>query len=141
MSYDLADHLRYRNGLFSMGAIAGVAAYVIDKPVLQLEGLVADPALIRHLRDQDPLASVLADYGVDYLIVSFAYEEPPQHDGCYVITQPNAVWAGKRSLKMRGEICSEPVEHFVTPAGGHPWSLFSKVETLVFDLHHAQWHR
>jgi hypothetical protein len=40
---------------------------------------------------------------------------------------------------MRGEICAEPVERFFTPAGGHPWSVFPEIETLVFDVKHAAW--
>jgi hypothetical protein len=42
MSYDLADRMRGRDGLIAMGAIAGVATSVLDRPVLQLEGIVGD---------------------------------------------------------------------------------------------------
>ena len=138
-SFDLADRVHDREGLYSMGAIAGMATYALDKPVVQLEGLVADRAMVEHIRHQDPLGDVLASYGVDYLIVSFAYEKPPMHDGCYVITQPNKVWAGKRTAKMHGEICEEPVERILTPRGTNPWSLFPDIETLVWDVRRARW--
>jgi hypothetical protein len=138
-SADLADRVRDRNGVYSMGAIAGVATYMMDKPVVQLEGLVADRAMVEHVRRQDPLEQVLRDYGVDYLVVSLAYEELTKHDGCYLVTQPNPKWAGPRVATMRGEICSEPVEHFFTPAGGNSWSVFPRIETLVFDVRHSQW--
>ena len=59
-----------RHGLFAMGAIAGAATYALDKPVLQLEGIVADRRLVEHVRRQDPLEDVLREYQVDYLIVS-----------------------------------------------------------------------
>ena len=62
MSYDLRDHLQGRDGLFAMGAIAGVATYVLDKPVLQLEGIVSDRAMVQHVADQDPLGDVLHEY-------------------------------------------------------------------------------
>src|SRR6185369_11084681 len=97
MSYDLQRHLRGRSGLFSMGAIAGVATYVIDKPVFQLEGLMSDRRLIEHLRHEDSLPSVLQENGVDYLIVSVAFEKLEPEHGCYSVTQPNFVWAGKRT--------------------------------------------
>lgn len=139
MSYDLADHLRGREGLFAMGAMSGVVAHVIDKPVLQLEGLVADRAMIEHIRAQDSLGPVLAAYGADYLIVSFGLEPVPKRGDCYLIVQPNPVWAGDVSKKMRGEICAEPVEHFVTEPAGRPWSMFLRLETFVFDLRHARW--
>ena len=134
MSYDLERHLRGKQGLFSMGAIAGIATYVIDKPVFQLEGLMSDKRLIDHVRREDSLPAVLDENDVDYLIVSLAYDALEKRDGCYIVTQPNHVWAGKRTAKMRGPICSEPVEHFVTAQGTNPWSIFPDLDTYVFDV-------
>jgi hypothetical protein len=140
MSYDLADHLNGRQGLFAMGAVAGIATYVIDKPVLQIEGIIADRKMVDHVAREDPLGDVLREYGADYLVVSLAtVRAERQPDGCYLITQPNAEWAGTRTAKMRGEICTEPVEHFFTPRGSQPWASFPTMETLVWDLHDAQW--
>jgi hypothetical protein len=42
---------------------------------------------------------------------------------------------------MRGEICAEPVEHFFTPQGTNPWSIFPTIETLVWDVRNAPWKR
>jgi hypothetical protein len=42
---------------------------------------------------------------------------------------------------MRGEICAEPVERFVTPRGPNPWSRFSAIETFVWDVRDARWRR
>jgi hypothetical protein len=138
-AFDVADRVHDRDGVYSMGAIGGMVTYALDKPVVQLEGLVADRAMVEHIRHEDPLSEVIPTYGIDYLIVSFAYEKPPKHDGCYIITQPNKVWAGKWTAKMRGEICSEPVERIFTPRGTNRWSIFPDVETLIFDVRHAQW--
>jgi hypothetical protein len=139
MSYDLANRVRGRDGLMAMGAIAGVATYVLDQPVLQIEGIVADRRMVDHIRRQDPLGDVLREYRADYLVVTLANVRSERRDGCYVVTQPNAEWAGKRSAKMRGEICAEPVEHFFTPRGRNTWSIFPELETLVWDLREAQW--
>jgi hypothetical protein len=141
MSYDLAEHVGDRPGLLAMGAIAGVATYVLDRPVLQLEGIVADHRLVEHIRRQAPLDEVLREYRVDYLVVSLASVSPEKRDGCYLVTQPNAEWAGPRAKKMRGEICAEPVERFVTPRGPNPWSRFSAIETFVWDVRDARWRR
>jgi hypothetical protein len=138
-SYDIADRVHDRAGVYSMGAIGGMATYAMDKPVVQVEGLVADAAMVEHIRHQDPLRDVLLSYGVDYLIMSYAYEKPIKHDGCYVITQPSNFWAGKRTAKMHGEICAEPVEHILTRKGTKPWSIFPDIETLIFDVRHAPW--
>ena len=141
MSYDLASQVRGRQGLFAMGAIAGVATYVLDKPVLQLEGIIADHRLLEHIRREDPLDEVLRAYQVAYLVVSLSGEAVPRHDGCYPLSEPSAEWAGPWSAKMRGEICAEPITRFVTPRGTNPWSRFSAIETLVWDVRHAQWRR
>jgi hypothetical protein len=139
MSYELADQMRGREGLFAMGAIAGIATYVLDKPVLQAEGLVADRRLVDHIEREDSLGDVLREYHVDYLVVSLATVRPERRDGCYLVTQPNAEWAGKRTAKMRGEICAEPIAHFITQGGAHPWSVFQTLETLVWDIRGARW--
>jgi hypothetical protein len=139
MSYDLSDRLRSHEGLFAMGAVAGVATYVLDKPVLQLEGIVADRQLIDYIRSEAPLDEVLRAYRADYLIVSFAHQRAESSGGCYLITQPSAEWAGERAAKMRGQICSAPMTRFVRKKGPNPWSRFPTVETLVWDLSRARW--
>ncbi len=141
MSYDLADHMKNRHGLSAMGACAGIAAFVMDKPVLQLEGIITDRNLVTHIQRQDPLEEVLREYGVDYLIVSLIGQGPRRQDGCYIVTQPDAEWSGKRTAKMQGRICTEPVEHFFTEAGVNSWSQFPRAETLVWDIRSARWGR
>jgi hypothetical protein len=139
MSFDLADRLRNRQGLFAMGAIAGMTRYVMDKPLLQIEGIMADRRMVEHVRHQDPLAAVLGEYQVDYLIVSLAGVPAEWRDGCVLVTQPHAEWAGLRTAKMRGEICSEPIEHFFTERGPSSWSMFPTTETFVWDLRQSRW--
>jgi hypothetical protein len=139
MSVELADRVRDRQGVFAMGAIGGFVTYLLGKPVVQIEGLVADRAMIRHIRDEDDLGPVLRHYGVDYLVVSFHDTKLKQHDGCYVITQPNEEWAGYRTAKMRGEICAEPIVSFATRLPHREWSEFSSLDTVVFDVRGATW--
>jgi hypothetical protein len=87
------------------------------------------------------LEDVLREYGVDYLVVSLVYAPSERRGGCYTVTQPHAVWAGARTRKLRGEICEEPIAHFITPRGVNPWSGFTDIETLVWDVRHARWRR
>jgi hypothetical protein len=138
-SYDIADRMRGRSGIYAMGAIAGVVGYVMDHPLVQLEGIMADRRMVDHIRDESPLEDVLRENNVDYLIVSFAGTRVKEEAGCYEITQPDVEWAGRRTAKMRGEICSPPTERFVTPAGTHPWSVFPAIETLVWNVRDARW--
>lgn len=134
-------YVGHRDGLFAMGAVAGMATYVLDRPVLQLEGIVGDRRLVENIRREDPLEDVLREYHADYLVVTLANVRSDPTGGCYVTTQPNAGWAGDRAAKMRGEICTEPVEHFFTPKGTNRWSRFPPLETLVWDLRSARWRR
>ncbi len=134
MSLDLARRMQGRPGTIGMGAIAGFATYLMDDPVVQLEGLVADRAMVEHIRHTDDLVDVLGDYKVDYLVVSLALAKMEKDGDCYTVTQPNAEWAGKRVAKMRGRICSEPIEHFQTLGPDHGWSVFRSLDTYVFDV-------
>ena len=138
-SYDLADRMRGRQGVYAMGAIGGVAGHVMDHPLVQLEGIMADRRMVDHVKNQDALEDVLREYNVDYLIVSYASARAAEDGGCYEITQPHAEWAGQRTAKMRGVTCSPPVERFVTPAGTHAWSVFPAIETLVWNVRDAHW--
>jgi hypothetical protein len=138
MSLDLGERLRDHAGTYAMGAMAGAVAQRLDHPVFQLEGLVGDRRMIEHLRKQDPLPQVLEENHVDYLIVSYADEPAPRRNGCYVISEPYAMWA-KESKSLRGVLCATPIVDFVTEHGPHAWSFFATLETLVFDLHGARW--
>jgi hypothetical protein len=139
MSKELATRLQDREGVFGMGAIAGFAVYELHKPMVQLEGLVADRAMVEHIRHEDDLGPVLREYHVDYLVVSLHSARLEKRGGCYEVTQPNAEWSGNRVARMSGAICAEPIVHFLTRLPARPWSIFSSLDTYVFDLRGAEW--
>jgi hypothetical protein len=136
---ELADRMRERKGVFAMGSAGALAAYVMHEPFVQLEALVSDRAMLEHIRHEDDLGAVLREYNVDYLVVSLYAAKMEKHDGCYVITQPHAEWAGKRVAKMHGDICEEPIVTLAIRSPERPWSVFSKLDTFVFDLRNAKW--
>jgi hypothetical protein len=139
MSVELADRMRDLHGVYSMGAVSGFVTYLLHQPVVQLEGLVADRAMSEHIGRQDFLGDVLRTYRVDYLVVTVYRATLEKHDGCYRVTQPNAEWSGERVARMSGDLCEEPVDHFFTRAPAHPWSIFTTLETYVFDVRNAHW--
>jgi hypothetical protein len=139
MSYQLADRTKQYSGLFAMGAIAGLARVAMDRPVLQIEGIISDKAMVEHVRRQEPLQAVLQAYHADYLIASYAGKHPPTIGDCVFVTQPDEQWAGKRTAKMSGWICGTPAQHFFTEAGGHSYSVFPRLETFVWDLRISRW--
>jgi polyhydroxybutyrate depolymerase len=139
LSVELAQVMRGRHGVYAMGAVGGMVAYELGEPLVQLEGLVADRAMVDHVRAEDDLGPVLAAYHVDYLVISTQHAVLEKRDGCYVVTQPEAEWAGKRVAKMRGAICAEPIAQLPTRFKPHAWTTFSKMDTYVFDVRGATW--
>jgi hypothetical protein len=133
MARAVAQGLQGHDGRIAMGDKAGITTFLLQRPVVQLEGLVADNTMLKHIQHGDSLNSVLAEYGVDYLIVSAAEHPPQLHDGCYEVVAPNPDQAGSSPL-MRGKFCAEPMMHFETPASPHTWWHFLKLETFVFDV-------
>jgi hypothetical protein len=134
--FRLAELLRDRPGVYAMGDKAGNVANLLPYPIVQLEGLVADPPMLDRIRRQEPLGDVLRAYGVDYLILSIGPNVPlPKRDGCYEISQPNPHEAGERSPKMRGRLCGEPIIDYEVPRAPHWWSKYDfPIHTYVFDV-------
>jgi polyhydroxybutyrate depolymerase len=139
LSVDVAQVMRGRHGVYGMGAVAGFVTYELGEPVVQLEGLVADRAMVEHIRAEDDLGRVLAAYHVDYLVLSLQRATLEKRDGCYVITQPNAEWSGRRVARMRAALCAEPIAHVPTRLREQWWSIFPRFDTYVFDLRGAVW--
>ena len=138
-AYELKVRLQGRPGLLAMGAMSGMATYVMDRPLFQLEGLVGDKKMIDHLKHRDPLPDVLQEHGADYLIVNVAHEKPFFEQGCLRVIEPNPIWSGPWVANMRGEICGEPVAHFFVAASEKPWAFQLPIEAYVFDLHRSTW--
>jgi hypothetical protein len=98
---------RTHPGRYAMGDAAGMPGFLMQRPPLQLEGLVADYSLLDHIRRREELGSVLHEYQVDYLI-----DRGPNEltEGCREITIPNAKQAGLAAPKMVGRFCDRPIE-------------------------------
>jgi hypothetical protein len=133
MATQLADELRDRSGRFAMGDKAGISTFLLRKPVVQLEGLVADTAMLDYIKNQASLNDVVKHYGVDYLVVSVGRTRVAQRNGCYFVVIPNPDQANDAS-EMSGTFCLKPIVHFETPQGKNRWSRYLPLETYVFDL-------
>jgi hypothetical protein len=134
MGFELTERLRGFEGRFGMGDKAAGVAFILGRPIVQLEGLVADEAMLDHVRREESLDRFIAEYGIDYLIVSLGNTRLERRNGCYVVTHPNIDQSGPASYKSRTLICAEPIIHFETPHGRHRWSRWRGLETYVFDL-------
>ena len=110
-SQKIAEFINTHPGSYAMGDKAGLASYISNTPILQLEGLAADYALLEHIRQSDLLLPVLHEHHIDYLIVSVYKPLIKTLKGYYVET-PNALESGITSPKMKDYLQSEPVLHY-----------------------------
>jgi hypothetical protein len=115
---DIARFGQSHPGVYAMGDHAGTPGYLLDRPLVQLEGLVMDRPFLENIRAQRPLATVLRDYDVRYYIASNAIFR----NSCWMATEPLA--AGSDSPHMRGVFCMQPLVQFQ----------HSSYHTLIFDL-------
>ena len=108
-------------GRFAMGDDAGMAAYLMKVPVLQLEGLVADKPFVERIRREQPLLQALDDLGVDYYVTV----RPRVNGDCYDVREPED--AGAHSPVMKAHLCIQPIADIRPPGDPH--------HALVFDVH------
>ena len=120
--------IREHSGTYAMGDQAGLTAYIVGVPIIQLEGLNADYRIYEHIKQQDNLLSVLREYHVDYLIETSNNLGLPKENGCYIVEEPHSAQAGLLSSKMHGNICSEPVYRQIISKSGY------EMKTYIFDV-------
>jgi hypothetical protein len=109
---DLEAFSRTHEGTYAMGDCAGAPAYVIQQPLVQLEGLVTDRSYLENIKQQRDLKQVLANYGVRYYLIP----APDLVDGCYRAVEPAK--PGPDSPKMHAEFCMPAIASFRD--GGFP---------------------
>jgi hypothetical protein len=101
------EFARTHPGRYAMGDGAGAVAFMLDQPLVQLEGLVNDKMMLDDIRAQGRIADSLRRQKVDYYVVG---DQPGQHEpnaaGCVDLTEP--LQAGPRSARMRERVCSAP---------------------------------
>jgi hypothetical protein len=106
LARDFANFASLHPGRYAIGDLAGLAAYLVDSPVVQLEGLVGGRALLARIKRGDDLRIVLRDLEVDYYVVFGVLER----DGaCYDVSEPKAAQAGQASPRMTTRFCASPV--------------------------------
>jgi hypothetical protein len=101
----IATFSKEHPGRYAMGDRGGLTAFIVGQPFLQLEGLVADRAMLEAIRSERPLPETLAQYGIDYLVEAIPTRDAVP-DRCQSFDEPKTRQAGPHSPKMRGSFCS-----------------------------------
>jgi hypothetical protein len=107
-------------GIYAMGDRAGAVSILLDEPLIQLEGLVADNELVNSIQEHRDLLDVLNDYSVDYYIAT----NPEYRAGCWEFQEPQI--SGTSAPRMRGSLCEDPVFTFV--------ATLDDVTTMIFKI-------
>jgi hypothetical protein len=103
-------------GRLAMGDRAGLAAFISRNSVLQLEGLMSDRRMLKHIADEDDLVSVLNEHKIDYYAVCVSLERT--RDG-YISKEPQR--PGHLAYKMTGQFYEEPIVKNRYPNGTVLW--------------------
>ena len=89
-----------------MGDMAGKISYLLDKKLIQLEGLVGGKKVLNSIQNQENLCMLLDDLNVEiYLTSKFK-----KFDNLYYVEEPS-----QKSLnikKMKGKLFIEPEKTF-----------------------------
>ncbi len=115
---ELQPFVKEHPGIYAMGDQAGLTAYILQVPIIQLEGLNADFHMYENIKNRRDLKNVLQEYHVDYLIETSDQFGLHKIDNCYNIEDPHTAQAGALSYKMTGRFCEEPLYHNATGSMG-----------------------
>ena len=87
---------------FAMGDMAGKVSYLLDKKLIQLEGLVGGKKVLRKIQNQESLCELFKEFNVDiYLTTKINKVEE-----LYYIEEPSQV--SNNVKKMRGKLIVKP---------------------------------
>lgn len=115
-------------GTYAMGDRAGLTSYLINQPVIQLEGLACDYTMVKFMKEKTDLQEVLRHYNVQYLIESTDNAGLDRENGCFTIEEPHKEQAGELAPKMRTTLCRHPEAIIETRTNGYG------VKTYIFKL-------
>ena len=94
------------HSIFAMGDMAGKTSYLLNKSLIQLEGLTSGPEMIANIRNEKNLCDVLLDMNVD---VYFSSKINLKNNMIYV-EEPSI--NTKNAKKMRGILKVKPEKIF-----------------------------
>lgn len=116
------------NGIYAMGDRAGIVGYLLESPLVQLEGLVMDTTYLNQLKTKKRVSDLLNDYKVDYYIVS----NPKKiNDSTYLVSEPSQ--SHGYSYKLQDTI-SWPVMMDFIQQSNYTFKKNIEVHTIIFKV-------
>ena len=93
--------------VFAMGDMAGKISYLLDKKLIQLEGLVGGNKVINQIKKENDLCKLFKEYNVD---IYFTSKIKKKINDVYFVEEPSQV--SENIKKMRGQLNGEPIKIF-----------------------------
>ena len=94
-------------GLYAMGDRAGVVGFLMDSPLIQLEGVVMDADYLDLLEREDDIETVLNRYDVDYYIGT---DIEKLEDNCFFVVEPKQ--SRGHSRRIESKLCWKEIYSF-----------------------------
>tara|TARA_B100000965_G_scaffold62407_1_gene48229 strand:+ start:8719 stop:10191 length:1473 start_codon:yes stop_codon:yes gene_type:complete len=91
---------------FAMGDMAGKVSYLLDKKLIQLEGLVGGKKVLRKIQNQENLCKLFKEFNVDIYLTT----KINKIDELYYIEEPSQVSTNVK--KMTGKLIIKPEINF-----------------------------
>ena len=121
---------RANKGVYAMGDRAGVVGYLIESPLIQLEGLVMNKNYLETLSKEKKLSALLRRYNVDYYISSNARQ---LNDSSFVVSEPAK--SNGHSVKITDTIHWKVANEFTLAGAGLILNSTSEViKTTIFEV-------
>ena len=87
---------------FAMGDMAGKVSYLLDKKLIQLEGLVGGKKVLKKIQNQENLCKLFKEFNVDIYLTA----KIKKVGGLYFIEEPSQESSNVK--KMTGKLIIEP---------------------------------
>ncbi len=91
---------------YAMGDMAGKVSYLLDKKLIQLEGLVGGKKILRKIQNQDNLCNLFNEFNVDIYLTT----KIKQVGDIYYIEEPSQESSNVK--KMKGKLIIKPEKTF-----------------------------
>ena len=96
------------NKIFAMGDMAGKVSYLLDKKLIQLEGLVGGNKVINKIKSEESLCKLFNDLDVDIYLTNHAKKDK----NYYYVSEPSQ--KSKNIRKMRAILIDDNPKVFLS---------------------------
>lgn len=107
LAHQLQRFAAERPGVYAMGDAAGAAGYLMNQPIVHLEGLMMSHGFIERISERQSLEQVFRDYHVNYFVSVWSVDAG---NGCRHFIEPAPLQSSSRAPHMEMTTCASPVE-------------------------------